>query len=298
MEDLKPFPDDHLPTVPTEVTALVGEEGQSAYKILIELIEDLDKRREIMRKIEAVEDINQASDQHKREKIRLWADRLEKHPSTIERYVKQANGPDGLAALVRTTRSDAGQIKGNKRWKHSVQYWTDFVLKTYQDGIKAKLGITPNLVNNQVKSHAELELGLKQGEYPSHPFVYKVLEPLIKKKALKVRNPGQGPGIIVKVTTGKKDGKWVEEDIEVVRSNQVWQIDHTRLDNLLSDEEGDLAGSVWITAVIDTWSGCVMGYHISFGSAGSHEVALALRHAILQKHYYNSKKVLQHSWQV
>lgn len=141
-----------------------------------------------MRKIEAVEDINQASDEYKQEKIRLWADRLEKHPSTIERYVRKANGPDGLAALVRTTRSDAGKVKGSKRWKHSIQYWTEFILKTYNDGTKAKLGMTPNLVNNQVVSHAELELGLKQGEYPSHPFVYKILEPLIEKKNRKVRN--------------------------------------------------------------------------------------------------------------
>lgn len=74
----------------------------------------------MMRRIEAVEDINQASDEYKQEKIRLWADRLEKHPPTIERYVRKANGPDGLAALVRTTRSDTGQIKGSKRWKHSV----------------------------------------------------------------------------------------------------------------------------------------------------------------------------------
>jgi putative transposase len=184
-----------------------------------------------------------------------------------------------------------------KRWKHSIQYWTKFILKTYNDGIKAKLGMTPNLVNNQVKSHAELELGLKQGEYPSHPFVYKILAPTIEKKNRKVRNPGQGPGIIIKVTSGKKDGKWVEEDIEVIRSNQVWHVDHTRLDNLLSDEKGNLAGSLWITAVIDSWSGCVMGYHLSFGSAGSHEVALALRHAILQKHYGPEYR-LQKEWEV
>lgn len=54
---------------------------------------------------------------------------------------------------------------------------------------------------------------------------------------------------------------------------------------------------MWITAVIDTWSGGVMGYYISFGSAGSHEVALALRHAILQKHY-GSEYQLQKEWEV
>ncbi|MBD2094076.1 transposase [Trichocoleus sp. FACHB-591] len=288
-------------TSSAQPTALSGmadvvENQQPSHKILIELIEDLDERREVMRKVEALEDIIQTSDQLKQERIQLWADRLEKHPRTITRWLEKAE-KEGLASIARATRSDAGEIKGDKRWKHSVQYWTEFILKTYKDGIKAGLGITRNLVNNQVRGHAELELGLKQGEYPSHMFVYKIINPIIEKKSRKVRNPGQGPGLIVKVTSGKKDGKWIEEDIEVIRSNQVWQIDHTRLDNLLADEDGALAGSAWITAVVDTWSGCVMGYYISFGAAGSHEVALALRHAILNKEYGPEYR-LQREWEV
>jgi putative transposase len=255
MENLEIASSSSLPTSPQYVTASVKEEQGSKYTILIELIEDLDKQKEVMRKIEAIEDIIQASDELKQEKIQLWADRLEKHPRTITRWLEKAE-KDGLASIARTVRSDAGQIKGCKRWKHSIKYWTEFILKTYNDGIKAKLGMTRNLVNTQVKGHAELDLGLKEGEYPSYMFVYKIIDSTIERKNRKVRNPGQGSGLIVKVTTGKKDGKWIEEDIEVIRSNQVWQIDHTRLDNLLSDEDGGLAGSVWITTVIDTWSLC------------------------------------------
>lgn len=261
------------------------------YKILIELIEDLDEKREVMRKIEALEDILQASGRRRQEKIQLWAEQLEKHPRTITRWLEKVEN-EGLAAIARTTRSDAGQLKGFKHWKHDLEYWVDFIIKTYQKGKKAGLGMTPSLVNNQVKGHAELELRLKKGEYPSHRFVYRVLDPIIEKKNRKVRNPGQGPGIIIKTTDGKN-----EEDIVVERSNQVWQIDHTRLDNLLVDANGELAGSIWITAVIDTWSGCVMGYHIGFESAGSHQVALAIRHAILQKHY-GSEYNLREDWEV
>ncbi len=253
------------------------------YTILIELIEDLDQKKEVMRKVEAIEDILQAADELKQEKIQQWADRLEKHPRTITRWLEKVE-KKGLAAIARTTRSDAGQLKGYKRWKHSVEYWVEFITNTYDQAKKAGLGMTPNLVNNQVKGHAELELGLKEGEYPSHMFVYKVLNPIIEKKNRKVRNPGQGPGIIVKTTDG---------DIVVTRSNQVWQIDHTLLDNLLVDANGELVNCAWITSVIDTYSGCVMGHHTGFESPGSHEVALALRHAILQKHYtpeYNLQK--------
>lgn len=86
--------------------------------------------------------------------------------------------------------------------------------------------------------------------------------------------------MIIKVT----DGENVEE-ILVEHSNQVWQIGHTRLDNLLTDANGLTAGTVWIISVIDTYSGCWMGFRMGFEATGSHQVALALRHAISRKHY-------------
>ncbi len=114
MKSLEPRSDDLLPTAPPVVTALVEEEQQPAHKILIELVEDLDKRREVMRKIEAIEDIMQASDELKQEKIQLWSDRLGIHPRTITRWLEKAE-KEGLASIARATRSDAGQIKGCKR---------------------------------------------------------------------------------------------------------------------------------------------------------------------------------------
>ena len=288
MEEPKPLPTEASPSKNSETTHLEHDQLDiQDYKILIELLDDLDQQKKVMLKIEAVEDILQASEQLRQEKIQLWAKRLEKHPRTITRWIQKVE-KEGLAAIASAVRSDAGQIKGYKRWKHSVEYWIEFITNTYQKGRKAGLGITPNLVNNQVKAHAELELGLQQGEYPSHMFVYKALRPILEKKHRKVRNPGQGPGIIVKTTDG---------DIVVERSNQVWQIDHTKLDNLLVDANGEQAGSVWITAAIDTFSGCAMGYHIGFESAGSHQVALALRHAMLDKQY-GCEYTLQRDWHV
>jgi putative transposase len=48
-----------------------------------------------------------------------------------------------------------------------------------------------------------LELGLAEGEYPSLGFIYGVLNPLIEKKKEK-RNPGQGPGIVIKTINKDK----------------------------------------------------------------------------------------------
>jgi len=291
MKEVEPALSTPLSSLPLdEVNTLTAQADMPVHRLIAEQIEDLDKRRAVMRKLDALEDILQTSDDLKQDKIQLWADRLEKHPRTITRWLAKAQ-QSGLAAIAREVRSDAGQLKGNKHWKPSIEYWTEFIHKTYKEGYEAKLGMTRNLTFNQVKSHAELELGLKEGEYPSHIFVYAVLDPIIEVKNRKVRNPGQGPHIIVKVINDEGE----EEDIVVERSNQVWQIDHTRLDNLLADEEGGLAGALWITAVIDTWSGCIMGYYLSFDSAGSHEVALALRHAILPKQY-GPEYQLQKAW--
>ncbi|WP_017299626.1 DDE-type integrase/transposase/recombinase [Nodosilinea nodulosa] len=283
-----------LRAIATDDSSAEGQ-PQSARALLTEQIEDLDAKRKLILKLDAVEDIIQSSGSQKRDKIRLWSDRCGKHPETIKKWVREAE-KEGIASIARTTRSDAGILKGSSRWKHSVDYWRDFILKIYAAGKKAGLGITRNTVNNQLIAHAELDLGLKRGEFPSHMFVYKVLDPIIASKP-RVRNPGQGPNIIVKVTDGtKKDGKHVQEDIEVIRSNQVWQVDHTRLDNLLTDgqkEASGLAGCVWITAVVDTYSSLVMGYYLSYDSAGSHEVTLALRQAILKKdgpEYKNLRK--------
>ena len=48
---------------------------------------------------------------------------------------------------------------------------------------------------------------------------------------------------------------------------------------------------------MDSYSGCVMGFHLGFEAAGSHEVGLALRHAILPKQY-GSEYELQGTWNV
>jgi putative transposase len=260
--------------------------------ILESMLEDSDEQAKVMRRVRAVEDISQAPKHQRREKIKLWADRLEVHPRTVTRLLERVE-KEGLASLVRFTRIDAGETRGSKQWQEkSVAEWTDFILTTYKRGNKSGRRMNRSQVFNQVKAHAVLELGLSDDEYPSSRFVYGVLNPLVEQKKEK-RNPGQGPGIVIKTIDRDKQ----QEDIVVERSNQVWQIDHTKLDNLLVDADENMVGCVWITSVIDSYSSCIMGYYLSFMSAGSHEVALALRHAILPKHY-GAEYELQKEWEV
>lgn len=249
--------------------------------ILEELLIDVEQKAKVLRQLQAVVEISQASEALRKEKIKLWAQKLEVHQRTVTRLCEKVE-KEGVAALARVTRADSGITKGSKLWKiKTVQEWEKFIKDIYTEGNKYGRCMNRNQVFVQVEGHAKLELGLKlEGEYPSRGFVYKVLEPLIRSQKKK-RHPGQGPGIVIKVVDFQKNS----QEIVVERSNQVWQIDHTKLDNLLVNANGEIAGSIWITAVIDTYSSCVMGYHLGFVNPGSHEVALALRHAIWYKNY-------------
>jgi putative transposase len=57
------------------------------------------------------------------------------------------------------------------------------------------------------------------------------------------------------------------------------------VDVLLVDSEGKLLGRPWLTTIIDSYSRCIMGFHLGFDAPSSTVVALALRHAILPKCY-------------
>ena len=76
----------------------------------------------------------------------------------------------------------------------------------------------------------------------------------------------------------------------------MWQVDHTRADVLVVDQIGEVLGRPWLTTVIDTYSRCIMGFHLGFDAPSAWVVCLALRHAILPKQY-SSAYELQGSWE-
>jgi putative transposase len=98
-------------------------------------IEDAQTQREILLKMEAIEDIRNAAEGSKQERVKQWAQKLGKHPRTITRMLSKAQ-KEGLAAIAKAGRSDAGKHRGKRQWQPSVKYWIDFIEKTYTDGNK------------------------------------------------------------------------------------------------------------------------------------------------------------------
>ena len=66
------------------------------------------------------------------------------------------------------------------------------------------------------------------------------------------------------------------------RPNAVWQADHTELDILIVDANGDPARP-WLTVVLDDHSRAVAGYAVALGAPSALGTSLALRQAIWRK---------------
>ncbi|MGK7932598.1 MAG: Mu transposase C-terminal domain-containing protein [Microcystaceae cyanobacterium] len=281
--------------------------SQKDYFILEDAFEDADEKLQFLMKYQAIVEIRQASPQDRQTLMGKWAKKLEKSQKTLQRWLKKVD-QEGLAALARQKRSDKGKLIGDKRWRKNkeeeweskevaVAYWTEFIETTYKKGQTASRRKSSHQVFVEVESHAKENLGLKKGEYPSRNIVYKVLEPFRPEKKPTIRRPCQGPDIVIRCYDKHSKDEKTYEEILVNRSNLVWQIDHTELNNLLVDIEGRQIGGLIISSIVDTYSGCVMGRYLGFDAAGSHEVALALRHAILPK-LEAEKYDLQREWEV
>ncbi len=214
-------------------------------------------------KMELIEGIRHASNlKTKTRLIKEAADKLEKSTRTIRRMVAKVE-QEGLSALTSTVRSDKGQFRISPEWQEKIiKLYKKKRRQLNKKNNDKKLEVNCFQIWKLIEAEAKL-LGLKDGEFPSHVTVYKVLEPFLNKK--KLRHPGQGLKQFIQTTDGQ---------LEITHSNQIFQCDHTDSDVLLVDVEGNEIGRPYLTTVIESNSGSIVGFHISFKKPGSHEVAL------------------------
>ena len=266
---------------------------------------------EVQQKIDLIDAIQQAPNRAARRKaIAEAALKLEKSPRTIKRMVERVEH-EGVATLA-VGRKDKGQFRISEQW-------FQFIIATHDWGQRDGSRMNHNQVHvhlmalaskgevlrgkkyaERFKTYPEVLSDLVAGKYPSHPTVYKVINFHLAQKNKKVRHPGSpAEGQIIQTTEGI---------LEITHSNQIWQCDHTKLDIFLVDDKGEVIfqlddqgeeviGRPYITLIMDSDPGCVAGFHLGFEAAGSHEVGLALRNAILPKQY-GPEYELQNQWNV
>ncbi|PSN12963.1 hypothetical protein C7293_17990 [filamentous cyanobacterium CCT1] len=202
------------------------------------------------------------------DRLRAEAAKLGVSGRTLHRYKRQWH-EKGLIGLADDTRAD----KGKSRIHPELQ---DLAKKLFKNRNHNGKRLNRKDVYEHVRQKA-IDLGLKP---PAQSTIYDFLKPLYKAEENKksIRTPGwQGETLILST----KDGG----ELEPEESNQVWQIDHTLADILLVDKDGNLLGCPWLTTVVDSYSRCIVGFHLGFDAPSSKVVTLALRHAILPKRY-------------
>ncbi|MCF4969356.1 Mu transposase C-terminal domain-containing protein [Nostoc sp. CMAA1605] len=278
----------------TEDTAQ-SEEKETEYLLVNE------ESPEYLKKVELIDAICQAPNKAARkDAIADAAKALGKSTRTIKRMVEKVEQV-GVATLA-VGRKDKGQYRISKQWH-------DFIVKLHEWGNREGSRINHNQIfgflqslaskgielqnknyDESFKGYSQVRKDLIVGQHPSHVTVYKVINSYLEAKNKTVRHPGSPiKGQIIQTTDGI---------LEITHSNQIWQIDHTKLDILLVDEEEkQVISRPYITLVMDSYSGCVTGFHLGFEPAGSHEVGLALRHAILPKHYTKEYQ-LEKTWEI
>lgn len=169
---------------------------------------------------------------------------------------------------------------------------SDESLKAVFDWIATKLGSgdeSHTSVLNKILKEIRDEVSSGELKPPrSHVAVYKILKAHSEAKNNKARHPGQGPLKVIKTTDG---------DIKVDRSNKVLQIDHTPLDVLVVNQNGEEIGAPFLSVAVDSYSGCIAGFYLGFRQPSSLEVALVLRHVILPKQY-GPEYELKEKWDV
>ena len=208
----------------------------------------------------------------KAERKQAIAKTLEISTRQVERLLAQYN-EDKLQETAGIERSDKGQ--------HRIhEYWQNYIRDVYQQSLKDKRPLKRADVVREVQRHAVIDRRHEEGDWPHPATIYRILKPLVEeqKRKKKIRNPGSGSWLVVETRDGKS--------LKAAFSNQIIQCDHTKLDIRMVDKEGALLNwRPWLTTVVDTFSSCLVGYHLWHKQPGAHEVALTLRHAILPKQY-------------
>ncbi|HEY9804457.1 MAG TPA: helix-turn-helix domain-containing protein [Leptolyngbyaceae cyanobacterium] len=246
------------------------------------------------------------------ERLREAAKKLGKSERTVRRLIKSWE-EKGIAALAEVPRADKGQVRKS-------EYWYNLSLKIYKQGNKGSDRMTRTQVAEKIEVKAyefakkELEAEIsrlesqglqgeeldweinklikikaqtqgfkywsKYGKPPSTRTVERWLKPVEEKrhKSRTSRSPGwHGSEHVIKTRDG--------QEISIKYTNQVWQIDHTKADLILVDEDGEEIGRPQLTTVIDCYSRCIVGLRLGFAAPSSQVVALALRNAIMPKRY-------------
>lgn len=265
-----------LHTLPLSELRLTAEVDEEEKPRNLDALSDQDwsiahERYEIIRPL-----INKPN--RKTEQVDKLANEYGYHRNTIYSWLRCYEQEGLVTALAPKQRSDKGTTKVDNRVEHLI---SETIEEEY--------------LTNQRKSVSSLirtiELRCKRAKLPCpHP---NTIRNRVKKlsDAIKVRRRfGAKAEREMYQLSG---GEFPNADYP----NAVVQIDHTRLDIILVDDEHRLPlDRPWVTMAIDVFSRMVVGFYISFDTPNAASTGICLSNAILPKESFLSKYDISSAW--
>jgi len=119
----------------------------------------------------------------------------------------------------------------------------------------------------------------------------------VKQRVLEVdlqtRAKRRGDAAVLKATTAMPGSYTAARPLEVV------QIDHTKVDVIVIDEEnGKPGGRPWLTLAMDVFTRMVTGFHLSMDAPSRLSISLCLLHAVYDKTAWLQERSIDAAWPI
>lgn len=173
---------------------------------------------------------------------------------SLHRWIKQykENGLDGLKIKIRNDKGSYRELSENL-----AQVIEGLALQKPKRTVAA--------IHRQIVRYAQDN----RLPIPSYAIVSKIINN-ISPDLISLAHDG------IKPYQQKYDLLYIRE---ALRSNQIWQADHTLLDIYVLDDCGDIRRP-WLTIIMDDYSRAIAGYYLSFNAPSSLQTSLAFHQAI------------------
>ncbi|KRE48396.1 DDE-type integrase/transposase/recombinase [Paenibacillus sp. Soil724D2] len=185
-------------------------------------------------------------------------------------------------AYYRDSQCDWRALKPNHEKSHNTHF-SQQVEDIIDDVIEGLGGeqVTNETLHAQVESRI-FEINRSEGlelDIPSESTVYRRLK---SKDPFDIEKQRYGEEVAYNNHGNKKMGITGEAPLARV------EVDHTPVDLLLVDKNGDEIGKKWLTTIMDSNTRTILGHHLSYSPSAT-SILYALKNAIRSKSYIKSK---------
>jgi len=198
--------------------------------------------------------------------------------STLHRLYHHAWQPSGrhIMSLMPKTH-----LRGNRKERFAEEVYDIFLTFMHKHFLKTSRptrdevydAFSTYIGKQNAKRSAELQIGLPK-KSTFNQWISKRLD------RYEVAEKRHG-----KTYARRKHGGYGHAE-QATRPLEIVEVDHTPIDmQLVSEMTGLPCGRAWLTVLIDVFTRCIIGFHLSFDPPSYFSVAQALLHAILRKDY-------------